>query len=124
MFYTRSNIKMRVSKTFSIVNVKNDAQLFMTLCITNKMPTYVEIQAFVKKTHHRYVKPCHIAHVKSDLRLPMHGQRGMELRKHPCPAEFRPWIEEAFRTLYPVWFASKTKCTNKKWCVEVRMLEC
>ena len=63
------------------------------------MPTYSEIQDFVKIRHQRVVKTCHIAHVKSELGLPMRERKSESARKYPCPEEYRPWIEEAFRSL-------------------------
>lgn len=63
------------------------------------MPTYSEIQAFIKERHRRVVKTCHIAHVKSDLGLPMRDRKSNSPRKYPCPDAYRGWIEEAFRVL-------------------------
>jgi hypothetical protein len=63
------------------------------------MPTYSEIQGFVKRRHHRVVKTCHIAHVKSELGLPMRERKNKNPRKHPCPDAYRLWIREAFRSL-------------------------
>lgn len=63
------------------------------------MPTYREIQDFVKKRHQRVVKTCHIAHVKSELGLPMRERKSESPRKYPCPDQFRTWIKEAFSVL-------------------------
>ncbi|HXC02719.1 MAG TPA: hypothetical protein VNU49_08725 [Opitutaceae bacterium] len=63
------------------------------------MPTYREIQEFVRKRHQRTVKTCHIAHVKRDLGYQMRARRTKGRRKYPCPEEFRPWIKEAFKRL-------------------------
>ena len=65
----------------------------------NLMATYREIQEFVKREHNRTVKTCHIAHVKSELGLPMRERATSRPRKYPCPDQYRPWIEEAMRSL-------------------------
>ena len=62
------------------------------------MPTYSEIQKYVKRRYRRVMKSCYIAHVKADIGLPMRIER-RHPRKYPCPDAYRPWIEEAFRVL-------------------------
>ena len=63
------------------------------------MPTYSAIQDFVRKRYGRVVKTCHIAHVKSQLGLPMRKRRSESPRKYPCPEVYRAWIEDAIRSL-------------------------
>ena len=64
------------------------------------MATYKEIQTQVRERNGFVPKSCWIAHVLSD-----HGRTGKPSpnrisptdRKHPCPANKRPAIEEALR---------------------------
>ncbi len=64
------------------------------------MPTYKQLQEYVKTKHGVSVKTCHIAHVKH--------MNGFEMRKAPnrksedkrvyeCPKAFIPIIEDAMR---------------------------
>jgi hypothetical protein len=66
------------------------------------MPTYREIQDYVKTKYHRSVETCHIAHVK-ELRgvsmRPAPNRVSNSDRVKPCPADLRPLIEDALRVL-------------------------
>ena len=61
--------------------------------------TYAEVLKEVKKTYGVTVKTGHIGHVKRVLGYEMRTVDPGETRKHPCPDEFRPYIEEAIRKL-------------------------
>lgn len=66
------------------------------------MATYQEIAALARQIGGRTVKTCWIAHVKSDLGLPMRtapNRYDPNERVHPCPASARPAIVEALRRL-------------------------
>ena len=68
----------------------------------NKKPTapiYPDVRSKARKNCPGYIKDCFIAHVKRDLGYDMGSRRSKDPRKHPCPDEFRPYIEAAFKDL-------------------------
>lgn len=64
------------------------------------MPTYKQIQIYVKARHGCTVKTCWIAHVKElnglNPRTAPNRKNG-DKRKNPCPPSKRPLIEEGIR---------------------------
>jgi len=63
------------------------------------MPTYREIQLYVKATHGNTVKTCWIAHAKEILDLPKKPRQTPQPRVYPCPQWALPLIQEAFLQL-------------------------
>jgi hypothetical protein len=64
--------------------------------------TYADIQYDIKARHRKTVKTCWIAHVKGLNGLPLrkaHSRQSLLRRAHPCPARWRPLIEESMRRL-------------------------
>lgn len=64
------------------------------------MATYKELQADIQSRQGRVVKTCWIAHVKelNGLSPRQSANRiSPSLRKYPCPAEFRPLIEQSMQ---------------------------
>ena len=63
------------------------------------MPTYQQIQAWVKKQHGFVPKTCWIAHCKELQGLERRAapNRRGAVRIHPCPLDKRPAIVAAFR---------------------------
>lgn len=64
------------------------------------MATYREIQDDIRRLHQRAFKTCWIADVKHAHGLTTriaHNRASHEERKHPCPAELRPIIEDSIR---------------------------
>jgi len=66
---------------------------------SERMPTYKEIQEYVKGRYNFSVKSCWIAHVKEQCELPVRraSNRYGEKRKYPCPADKKNMIKDAFR---------------------------
>lgn len=60
--------------------------------------TYRALQDLVRATHGRVMKTCWIAHVKEMNGLPVISRRVGE-RQVPCPAKWRPVIEQAMHEL-------------------------
>lgn len=60
------------------------------------MATYKDIQGWVKKNRGFLPKSCWIAHCKKLNGIPV-KKRHWGKRKHPCPANKRSAIEDAFR---------------------------
>lgn len=66
------------------------------------MATYKDIQREVKNKHGFVPKTCWIAHIRSDYGLTKHKAHNRidgSKRKHPCPPDKRPAIEQAMRSL-------------------------
>ncbi len=63
------------------------------------MPTYMEIQDYVRRRYGFVPETCWIAHVKELCGLPVRKawNRAGQARMAPCPPEKRPAIKEAFR---------------------------
>jgi hypothetical protein len=65
------------------------------------MATYKDIDSYVRKHYGLSVKTCWIAHVKEMNGLKLRrawNRRSASKREVPCPARFRPMIEEAMRS--------------------------
>lgn len=64
------------------------------------MATYEQIQVDIRKTHDRVVKNCWIADVKASFGLTQrkaHNRISADSRTNPCPAKWRPAIEDSMR---------------------------
>ncbi len=88
-----STAKMEASMTLD-----NSTKL-TDLLRQNEMPTYEQIQAWVKNKHGFVPKTCWIAHCKELNNLPLGRapNRQGSSRVEPCPPGKRLAIEEAFR---------------------------